>query len=169
MPDEVNNDMRPKGTLPGDAILRHILGLVHYELLHPEITIAVNGLLVTGKAISEVEYLGEFVGRNKATYGPLISQVTESLVRRYRLRCSEIDEVRIAERWDVDAQYDIDDLDKVDELVDQVAGNIEHVYLRDARFFTTGNSSPVSVNLWRCRLDAVDGFSIDETGAPPLE
>lgn len=126
--------------LPGDWLLRNIMGTVVGLGVEIGVTLTVGGSVISGIAINGEKYMDLFADgiTNGASEGEVRHSIGEGL-RAWK---------QIYQKPDAAGD-------------DWKPSHIGYVHLKDAQFYIPGQEGmPRNGLLWRGRLDSIDGFSL---------
>lgn len=122
----------------GDPILAVLVGMADREEASFSVSLTVAGVLVTGHVVGAGTYLRTLALQLRDAGGQPLDEVMEGLAEDYPSEPEFADD---------------SDVEPVPAL---------YLHLRDAVIWT--GSQPFEAALWRCRLEAVDGFSFEMLG-----
>lgn len=135
--NESKKASRTVQTEPYDFFLSLLLSFADGVANLP-VTLLVKGLLVSGSLITDKEYLESFADGS-------VHKTIHDVIAKGELKMPPEDELKKAE----------------DESKKKA---VTHIHLRDAKVLCGGHL-PISVGLWRGRIDSIDGFFLGNLSA----
>ncbi|MEU9978521.1 hypothetical protein [Streptomyces sp. NPDC051014] len=146
-----------------DYVLAQLVELVNRSDMEFSVTVASNGLMITGTLVSNQTWFDRQADLIRAGSGMQDDEVgLHTIFEGWRDRNRE---ATAEDKQVEDALKDIELPHRFQQAIDETAQQAGYIHLAKARYVVQQGFVPAEGMLWRGRLDAITGWSVGELRA----